>query len=70
MLPNALLSYKNATSTNERSCTNMDNKQVLEKVGDNDYRAEYRSKVCTAIFNPFVGLYYVDDVYGVVSERK
>ena len=43
---------------------------ILEKVGDNDYRAEYQGKVCTAIFNPFVGLYYVDDVYGVVSERK
>ena len=43
---------------------------ILEKVGDNDYRAEYRDKVCTAIFNPFVGCYYVDDVYGVVSERK
>ena len=43
---------------------------ILEKVGDNDYRAEYQGKVCKAIFNPFVGLYYVDDVYGVVSERK
>ena len=43
---------------------------ILEKVGDNDYRAEYQGKICTAIFNPFVGLYYVDDVYGVVSERK
>lgn len=43
---------------------------ILEKVGDNDYRAEYQGKVCTAIFNPFVGLYYVNDVYGVVSERK
>lgn len=43
---------------------------ILEKVDDNDYRAEYQGKVCTAIFNPFVGCYYVDDVYGVVSERK
>lgn len=32
MLPNALLSYKDTTSTKERSWTNMDNKRVLEKV--------------------------------------
>lgn len=40
---------------------------ILEKTGDNQYIAEYNGKLCTAIFNPFVGLYYVDDVYGVVK---
>lgn len=42
---------------------------IINKAGDNDYRAEYDGKVCTAIFNPFVGMYYVDDVYGIVEER-
>lgn len=40
---------------------------ILEKVGDNQYHAKYKNLICTAIFNPFVGLYYVDDVYGVVK---
>ena len=40
--------------------------EIIEKRGDNDYLAKVGDTVCTAIFNPFVGLYYVDDVYGVV----
>lgn len=40
--------------------------EIIEKRGDNDYLAKVDNVVCTAIFNPFVGLYYVDDVYGVV----
>lgn len=40
---------------------------ILEKTGDNQYVAEYNGTRCTAIFNPFSGLYYVDDVYGVLS---
>lgn len=43
---------------------------ITEKVGDNDYRANYNGKTCTAIFNPFVGMFYVDDVYGIVKEAK
>ena len=38
---------------------------ILEKIGDNLYIADYNGVRCTAIFNPFVGRYYVDDVYGV-----
>lgn len=40
---------------------------IKEKVGDNQYIAEYEGMLCTAIFNPFVELYYVDDIYGVVG---
>lgn len=40
---------------------------ILEKMGDNQYVAEYNGTRCTAIFNPFSGLYYVDDVYGLLS---
>ena len=43
--------------------------EVLEKRGDNDYLAKVDDVVRTAIFNPFVGLYYVDDVYGVVKSN-
>lgn len=40
---------------------------ILEKIGDNQYVAEYNGTRCTAIFNPFSGLYYVDDIYGVLG---
>lgn len=42
---------------------------IIKKVGDNSYHAEYHGVVCTAIYNPFVGCFYVDDVYGVLEER-
>ena len=42
---------------------------ILEKVGDNKYIAEYNGVKCSAIYNPFVNRYYVDDKYGVVKER-
>lgn len=28
---------------------------------------DYRGVRCTAIYNPFVGCYYVDDVYGIID---
>ena len=43
---------------------------ILKKTGDNSYVAEYDGKKCSAIFNPFVGRYYVDDKYGVISEKR
>lgn len=36
--------------------------------GMNKVIAEYNGKRCTAIFNPFSGYYYVDDVYGVIED--
>lgn len=42
---------------------------ILEKTGDNQYIAEYNGTRCSAIFNPFVGRYYVDDKYGVIKDK-
>lgn len=39
--------------------------EIIRKIGDNLYLAEYNGVRCTAIYNPFVGKYYVDDVYGL-----
>ena len=39
---------------------------ILKRIGDNDYLAEYNGVKCHAIFNPFAGRYFVDDVYGVI----
>ena len=38
---------------------------IIEKIGDNLYLAEYNGVRCTAIFNPYVGKYFVDDTYGI-----
>ncbi|MDE6593073.1 MAG: hypothetical protein K2K57_08430 [Oscillospiraceae bacterium] len=43
--------------------------EIIESIGDNLYLAEYRGVRCTAIFNYFDGNYYVDDVYGIVTDK-
>ena len=42
------------------------NATIVRKIGDNQYESEYNGVRCTAIFNPFSGYYYVDDVYGIL----
>ena len=42
--------------------------EIIEHIGDNLYLAEVNGVRCTAIFNPFVGRYFVDDVYGIQKE--
>ncbi len=41
---------------------------IHKKLGDNDYLAEYDGVKCHAIYNPFVGKFYVDDKYGVIEK--
>ena len=43
---------------------------ILQRLGDNDYLAEYRGVHCYAIFNPFAGRYFVDDVYGIIPKTQ
>jgi hypothetical protein len=43
---------------------------IVKKIGDNQYLADYNGVKCTAIFNPFVGRYYVDDKYGVIRDTQ
>ena len=43
--------------------------EIIRKIGDNLYLAEVNGVKCTAIFNPFVNRYFVDDVYGVVPKE-
>lgn len=42
---------------------------ILHEKNNNDIIAEYKGKRCTAIYNPFVGLFYVDDIYGVLPDK-
>lgn len=47
-----------------------DEVKILHEKSLNDVIAEYKGKRCTAVFNPFVGLYYVDDIYGALSDQS
>lgn len=40
--------------------------KLLEQNGNN-YIVEYNGKKCSAIYNCFVGAYYVDDIYGIIE---
>ena len=44
--------------------------EIIRRIGDNLYLAEINGVLCTAIFNPFVGRYFVDDLYGIVDAKK
>ena len=43
--------------------------EIVKQIGDNLYLAEVNGIKCTAIFNPFVNRYFVDDVYGIVDAK-
>ena len=44
--------------------------EIIRRIGDNLYLAEINGIQCTAIFNPFVGRYFVDDLHGIVDAKK
>lgn len=37
---------------------------IIEHIDNNNCIAEYNGLRCTAVYNLFTGLYYVDDIYG------
>jgi hypothetical protein len=41
--------------------------EIIEHKDNNNVIALYNGKKCSAIFNIFVGRYYVDDIYGVIE---
>lgn len=43
---------------------------ILDKVGENNYIAEYNGVKCTALYNPFVGRFYLDDKYGIIRDTQ
>jgi len=55
-------------SLNRESQGNLAEATIIRRVGDNSYLADYNGVKCTAIFNPFTGRYYVDDIYGVIPD--
>lgn len=43
---------------------------VTEMIGNNKYLVNYRGVLCAAMFNPFAGMYYVDDVNGRIPKMS
>ena len=39
---------------------------LKEKIGNNRYVADYKGTICVAMFNPFDGQFYADDIYGAI----
>ena len=58
------------TKAQVHSLKAQDEVTVLHEKGCNDVIAEYKGKRYTAIYNPFVGLFYVDDLYGELSDQS
>lgn len=44
--------------------------EILADLGRNQFYARYNGQVCTAIYNFFIGCFYVDDLYGIVSKEE
>lgn len=36
----------------------------------NTFIASYNGIICTAVYNPFVGAYFIDDVYGIIGQGR
>jgi hypothetical protein len=41
--------------------------EIIEHIDNNNIIALYNGIKCRAIFNPFVGRYFVDDIYGKIK---
>lgn len=41
---------------------------VVDHANNNRVIVSYKGNLCTAIYNVFVGSYYVDDIYGIIGE--
>ena len=52
------------------SLNKLDTVDIVEKKSNNDVKAVYRGLLCTAVFNPFSGYFYVDDKYGVIGKAE
>lgn len=43
---------------------------ILEKMDNNHCIGEYNGVRCTAVHNVYNGLFYLDDVYGILSHEN
>ena len=62
--------YIHSLKDRANNCHVLGDTEIIRCIGDNLYLAEYNGIRCTAIFNPYVGRYFVDDVYGIQKAEK
>ena len=43
--------------------------EILEFIDNNNVIAKYDGIKCRAIFNPFVGKFFIDDLYGKIEDN-
>ena len=48
----------------------LDTVTIIEHKDNNHVIVQYHGEYFTAVFNPFVGHYYVDDKYGHIDDIK
>lgn len=62
--------YATAMIHSKKSSKNQtDTVLIIHYKDNNNVIAEYKGHRYTAIYNPFVGLFYVDDIYGKIDEE-
>ena len=44
--------------------------EIVKYYNNNKVIALYNGVKCKAVYNPFDGRYYVDDVYGIIEEES
>ena len=41
---------------------------VLQRTSDGKLIVDYKGTKCMAIYNPFAGIYFADDIYSVIND--
>ena len=44
--------------------------EIIKHEDTNNVIAKYKGTLYTAVYNPFTGLYYVDDIYGRLEDQN
>ncbi len=60
-----VLAYIHSLKDHEHDRHVLGEAEIIKRIGDNLYLAEYNGIRCTAIFNFFAGTYFVDDAFGI-----
>ncbi len=70
MKPFKTYAFIQSLNKGKMQSTELDEVEILEELPNNQYKANYRGVICTAIFNGFNCYYYVDDIYGIIKEKQ
>ena len=68
MKPFKTYAFIQSLNIGKMQSTELDEVEILEELPNNQYKANYKGTICTAIFNAFNCYYYVDVVYGISKE--